>query len=426
MRDVVVVGAGVAGLTTASELGAAGMDVVVVEARGRIGGRTHTIDLGEATVDLGGAWVHDPAYNPLTAYLESLDIPVHTDGMWGQGMKAFTKDGWLSSEQTSTLVAALYNFDPEAASADPRVTSDRYSDGISWYLESLLGVGSQREAVEAFLGRIMGAGVTGDDPSDISLTGLAAYEEGTGHNSVISGGYRTLVQHLADGVEVELSTPVSEVRHSGSGVTVVAADRVTEARWTVVTVPLGVLKNGSLLFDPAMPNEHLGALSRLKVKSLEKVVLTFDERFWSDDLRQIALLDDADGFIWAHDLSAHSGVPTLVAFYNPSIASRETGEDVAEVFASLLADMFGPVPQPRDVATTSWRSDPYSQGSYSFIPIGGSAADMETLATPVGPRVLLAGEHTLPAFYGTVQAAWLSGRRAAQTIRDSMTGSSGA
>ncbi len=80
--------------------------------------------------------------------------------------------------------------------------------------------------------------------------------------------------------------------------------------------------------------------------------------------------------------------------------------------------MFGTVPEVRAVAVTDWAEDPCSLGSYSYIPVGASADDMHTLARPAGPRVLLAGEHTVPAYYGTVQAAWLSGQRAASTILD--------
>ena len=111
VHDVIVIGAGVAGLTAASDLTAGGLDVVVLEARDRIGGRTHTMSLGDAEVDLGAAWVHDPWHNPLTPHIESLGIKVASDGMWGHGMGAFYNGEWLSFAETSSLVAALYNFD---------------------------------------------------------------------------------------------------------------------------------------------------------------------------------------------------------------------------------------------------------------------------------------------------------------------------
>lgn len=415
---MIVVGAGVAGLTTGSDLAAGGLDVVVLEARDRIGGRTHTMSLGAAEVDLGAAWVHDPWHNPLTTHLESLGIPVVSDGMWGHGMGAFYNGEWLSFEETSSLVAALYNFDPEMARSALRPPSDRYSDGISWYVETQLAPNTRSDMVDAFLSRIVGAGVTGNHASEISLEGMAAYEgEESGHNSVIPGGYRTFVDQLSEGVDVQLSAPVFRIDHSETGVTVAGKDRGLRAKWAVVTAPLGVLKGGGIQFEPDMPRRQREALSRLTAKSLEKVVVTFDDRFWSENLSQIALLDDEHGFIWVHDLSAHTGVPTLVALYNPAIAATRVPEGRAvETFSSLLTTMFGQIPSPTHAATTNWSSDPFSLGSYSFIPVGASPRDMATLAQPVGPRLLLAGEHTYPSYYGTVQAAWLSGKRAAQEV----------
>ena len=421
MHDVAVVGAGVAGLTAASDLAAGGMDVLVVEARDRIGGRTHTIDRGEGVADLGGAWVHDPAHNPLTPYLESLDIAVESDGMWGQGMRAFAGGSWLSQEATSSLVAAMYNFDPDAAF---REVGDVLAEGIDWYCETQLSPKADRVPVRAFLRRVVGSGITGDDARDISLRGMAAYEgEESGHNSMVVGGYRALVEHLAQGLEIKLATPVSEVRHSDSGVTLVGRAEDFQARFAVVTAPLGVLKNGSIGFTPAMPGGHAEALTRLKMKALEKVVFTFDERFWSDGLLQVSVLDDEYGFIWVHDLSHHTGTPTLVGLFNPVVASKEVeGETADEAFSSLLTRMFGGLAPIKGIARSNWSSDPYSLGAYSYIPLGASASDMQTLASPIAQNVLLAGEHTYPAYYGTVQAAWLSGKRAAETILSAKLG----
>lgn len=424
MHDVVVLGAGVAGLTAASDLAAEGLDVVVLEARDRIGGRTYTKTLGTAKVDLGGAWVHDPAHNPLTRHLDSLGIRMKSDGMWGHGMRVFSEGGWLSPGQTATLVAALYNFDPVEAVAAPELTSDRLSDGIDWYLATHGHPEAERGVVAAFLSRLEGSGITGDHPDEISLEGMAAYEaEESGHNYVIVGGYGVLVEHLGRGLDIEVSTPVSRIGHSGSGVSISSGNRTVQARWAVVTAPLGVLKSGTLQFEPDIPPGHRRALSRLRAKSLEKVVFTFDDRFWDEDIHQIALLEDDNGFMWVHDLSAHSGVPTLVGLYNPAVTSGDiTGAQAVTVFKSLLDEMFTQVSDVRDVATTDWARDLSSLGSYSFIPVGGSARDMDTLARPVGPRVILAGEHTVPSHYGSVQAALLSGQRAASKVVDHMGG----
>lgn len=423
LRDVVVVGAGVAGLTAAADLAARGCDVVVVEARDRVGGRTNTAVVGKARVDLGAAWVHDPLRNPLTPYLDSLGISTRSDGMWGHGMRAFSNEGWLSQEETSTLVAALYNFDPATVASTPELNSDSLTDGISWYLDTQIASNARPATVGAFLSGVVGSGITGDDPGDISLHGMAAYEgEESGHNTVVAGGYGALVDELASGVEVKLSTIVSSVDHDEEGVTIQAGSDAFQAHQAIVTVPLGVLKSGVIGFAPELPAGHSNALSRLEMKTLEKVVLTFETRFWGEQLSQIALLDRDDAFLWIHDMSAHAGAPTLVAIHNPAIAREpRTGDLAVASFRSTLTEMFGSIPEVEAVAFSNWAADPFSRGAYSFIPIGATPTDMATLATPIGPRVRLAGEHTLPAYYGTVQAAWLSGKRAATEAAEALT-----
>jgi monoamine oxidase len=421
MYDAIVVGAGVAGLTAASDLAAAGLDVIVLEARDRVGGRTHTVALGDAVVDLGAAWVHDPTHNPLTAYLESLNIAARSDGMWGHGMRAFSGGDWLPPERTSTLVAALYDFDPVSAGLATKPTSDRYSDGISWYVDTQLVSNVHAREVAAFLSQVAGSGIVGDHPDEISLQGIAVYEgEESGHNAVPVGGYRVLTNRIAEGLDIRLSTPVSRIEHSTDGVVVRSEGLALNGRWAVVTVPLGVLQSDAIDFAPGLPSRHRSALSRLRLKSLEKVVMVFTDRFWPDGLSQVAVLDDDNGFIWVHDLSTHAGDPTLVALHNPTIAKTPVGDAQAvEAFRALLTQMFGPIPEASQVATTDWASDPFARGSYSFIPVGASAEDMAALTEAAGPRLLLAGEHTFFSHYGTVQAAWLSGRRAAGVIVDS-------
>jgi monoamine oxidase len=334
--------------------------------------------------------------------------------MWGRGMRVFDRDGWLSTAATSTLLASLYNFDPSDVAG---VTSDRYTDGIDRFVDAHVPAGV-RHAVRSYLGQFAGAGIAGNHPSDISLSGLAAYEgEESGHNSVLVGGYRTLVDRLAGGVEIVLGSPVTDIRHTASEVSVSGPDFDIGARWAIVTVPLGVLRSGSPTFEPDLPARHRDAISRLGFKQLEKVVFTFEEQFWDDDLTEIVLLDDRHGFISVRDLTGPSGVPTLVCFSNPTIATEPLVRDhTLDAWHELLGRVFGEVPDPRSTTMTNWADDPYSLGSYSYLPVGASVDDMHTLAEPVGPRVGLAGEHTVSAYYGTVQAAWLSGRRAASHV----------
>jgi hypothetical protein len=229
------------------ECRSSGFDTVVVEARDRIGGRTHTVDLGGGAADLGAAFIHDPANNPLTAFLDSHRIDWRSNGMWGNGLRVFADGDWLPPELTSTLVAAMYTFDDAAASEAPLGQSDRLSDGIAWYAASQEFGGRRTAVVKQFLGRIVGSGIDGDDPSESSLAGGAVYAgDDSGGNGIVVGGYRALVEELGEGLSVRLSTPIEVVDHDTDHVTLKSRQGSIDANWVIITVPLGVLKSGGL------------------------------------------------------------------------------------------------------------------------------------------------------------------------------------
>jgi monoamine oxidase len=262
----------------------------------------------------------------------------------------------------------------------------------------------------------MGPLVVAGLPERISLAGTAAYAEGTGGNLVPVGGYRELVDRLSTGLDMRLSTPVTEIEHRGREVIVQSSGGTFEGDRVIVTVPLGVLRSGTLAFDPPLGPDHAGAVERLAMGTLEKVVFHFPERFWPKSLWQITHVAEDRAFpVWL-DFSRHVGSPTLVAFHNPMATpglSKRRVEERAGLALETLRKMFGSVPDPEETLTTDWTGDPWALGSYSYIPIGASVDDMHRLGKPVSSQLVLAGEATVPESYGTVRAAFESGLRAA-------------
>jgi monoamine oxidase len=119
--------------------------------------------------------------------------------------------------------------------------------------------------------------------------------------------------------------------------------------------------------------------------------------------------------VW-FDFSRHVGAPSLVTLYNPQSTPRVAAmgsEDRAAAALAALREMFGSAPDPEQTLATDWTGDPFSLGSYSYVPLGASVDDMRQLGAPASPRLALAGEATVPDCYGTVQAAFASGLRAA-------------
>lgn len=414
----VVVGAGVAGLTAAHDLVAAGCDVVVVEARDRIGGRTWTHDVGGSPVDLGGSWIHGPAGNPLAEFARAAGMTWRNDGMWGTGLALYDHDGRpCPHDELSTLVAALSDFDPAEAAA--HLPDDAtFTQAAEWYVRDR-DLEPEHAAVARFaIEWLEGALNVGGLPGDISVGGIAAYHLHGGGNVVLDGGYRTLVDHLATGVDVRLSTAVTAIDHGPHGCTVVAGGQTLPADHVVVTVPLTMLQRRAIRFDPGIP-DHEAAADRLAMAHLEKVVLRFAEPVWPARHRRATFLTHDHRFTSWVDMSRHAGRPTLVGFHNPFATPGLVDlppERRGELAVDVLRRAWPGLPDPIAVHVTDWTSDPLALGSYSYVPVGGSPADMVQLAASPSPRLHLAGEHTVREYFGTVHGAFVSGRRAAAAI----------
>lgn len=413
---VIVVGAGVSGLTCASFLVEEGVEVIVLEARDRIGGRVWPGELAGRTVDLGGSWIHGPIGNPLTAYCAAHDLPWVSDGAWGTGMQIHHGDGRLASQPAvSSAVVAWSDFDlAEVVAATDREIS--LTDAIDWYVADRRLTGEPAAAVRFSLSWLAGGLNIGGHPDHISATAAGAYLDHGGGNAVLVGGYGRLVEHLSTGVAVVLDDPVLAIEHHHRGVIVSTRSASHHADRVVVTLPLGVLQTAAVAFLPALPSTITAAIQRLAVSTVEKIVLCYRERWWPGDARRLVYWSDDRRFpVWI-DVTDHSGGPTLVGFFNPALSS--VPDDPAgrfDVASETLTAMLGAVPKPIGVLVTDWANDPWSRGAYSYPPLGAGARDMQTLGSLDGP-VVLAGEHTVPEYFGTVHAAFVSGRRAADTI----------
>jgi monoamine oxidase len=190
----------------------------------------------------------------------------------------------------------------------------------------------------------------------------------------------------------------------------------------VVTVPLGILKSRSISFVPELPAAKLDAIDRLGFGVFEKVVMRFPEPYWATEHTHIFHLSDPDPmrFPLIVDYFHLEGVPVLAAFnagrHGAELASSTDAEIHSRMLDVLRLVQGGPIPRPTDVAITRWSRDRFSLGSYSYIPVGAGSADQDTLAEPVGGRILFAGEATSTARYGYSDGAMTTGIREAKRL----------
>ncbi len=440
-RHVVVVGAGVSGLAAAQSLLAAGFSVEVLEARDRIGGRVWTDrSLGRA-IDLGASWIHGVRGNPISKLARGLPTR-STD--YGSTWLYDHRGKRVPSAQLATLQRGFV----QALQRGRAVVEERERDEA---LAAALERGKPTSALSplearhrawalASLETTTGAGVGGPGaahPDFCAGRSLSSWwydedEAFKGADVLFPKGYdqvfrRLVTQRPALAGSLRLGVRVQALRRSATGVSLDTSAGEVRGDFAVVTLPLGVLQAGAVRFEPALPARHRGAIARLNMGLLDKVVLTYARPFWPTSPaffgRFASATTGAQARYWPElmNLAAVDGRPWLMAFVGGPFARRVEGLSDAQISAELtvrLRQLFGAhVPAPTAVRVTRWARDPYALGSYSHVPVGASLKDHHKLTAPVGGRVFLAGEHTHATYPGTVHGAWLSGLRAAQQVR---------
>ena len=424
---VVVVGAGIAGLTVANALTHAGVECVVLEARNRIGGRLHTVDLAGLPVDLGGSWIHMPAGNPMSAFARQAGVgrrsadpvPEMAGFDRGEGRR-------LSAAEAGAVLGLYLEAFPESARLAAVLGADASAaDGIEAFIAgSGLAPGPARRARQMLYAGIEAESAGLAESQSLRWMWNELEYGGNYFGDVPDGGYRRLAGAMADGVDLRLGVEVAEVAISAGGVRVTGADGTSEeGSHVVVTVPLGVLKRGAPRFSPALPPDRLAAIGRLGFGRFEKVALRFGEPFWRAagfPHMMIFPRDPGEWMVWAVGQDAFGAGPVLVFFVFHSAAGRllGAGTDGAVRWAlDMLAEATGgPCPRPAAVAVTSWATDPYAGGAYTHIPPGASPGDADLLGEPVGGRLLFAGEHTQSARLAYADGAMTSGIREAKRL----------
>jgi monoamine oxidase len=436
--DVVVIGAGAAGLAAARALADAGRTVIVLEARDRIGGRILTLrPPGLAVpIELGAEFVHG-APTVLWDLLEAARLPVcdaieeHValrDGVLRGGDDAF-------GGELHDVLSAIGEWRDDRSRPDVSFATllhDRFA-----------GRGAEaRGYVEGFHAAV---------PERASVRALAEAEsDASGEEPAfrVVGGYDGVIGWLAAGagapLDVRLRAPVRRVAWSDDGVHV-HADGVGDvhARACVVTLPLGVLQasvaglrgEGAVVFDPPL-DARRPSLDLLEAGHVARIVLRFRTRFWERGVPNLARGEDATELSFVH--ADGETVPvwwTLRALRAPVVVGWAGGprshallavppERRAALALESLARTLGTPAGTLERELVSshhhdWSADPYSRGAYAFARVGGVDAP-ERLAEPLG-ALYFAGEHTAgKGEWATVHGALATGARAARQVSDAL------
>jgi monoamine oxidase len=402
--DIVVIGAGAAGIAAARRVQAANRRVIVVEAAGQIGGRcltdTATFDV---PFDRGARWMHNPDTNPMIRLARSVGFEVYPAPP-GQKIRIGRRNA--RAGETEEFLAAMVRAnraidDASRGKADVSCASALPRDLGDW------------AGMAEF---ILGANATGKDLKEISAIDRARAPDRSNAPIACRQGLGALIAKLGEQVPLALSTPASRISWSGRDVTVETPAGKIAARAAIVTVSSNVLAAGNIKFTPELPKRQLDAATNLSLGSYDHIVLQLQGNplgLGRDDVIIEQSNSTRTALLFANMGSSSLCSIDVAGSFGRDLSSQ--GEPAMVAFAvEWLTKLFGSdaVAAVKKSSATRWNAAPFALGAMSVAPPGAQPS-RKILSEPTG-ALFLAGEATHETLWGTVDGAWESGERAAE------------
>ena len=401
--DIVVIGAGAAGIAAARRIQAANRKVIVVEAASQVGGRcltdTATFDL---PFDRGARWMYNPDSNPMIKLARSAGLDV-TSAPLGQKIRIGRRNA--RAGETEEFLAALVR----ANRAIDEASRGRADVACASVLPKDLG---DWAGTAEF---VLGANFTGKDLKEVSAIDKARAGD---RNAAIAcrQGLGTLIAKLAEQVPLALSTPASRVSWSNRDVTVETPSGKIVARAAVITVSSNVLTAGNIKFTPDIPKRQLDAATKLSLGSLDRVALLLSGNplgLARDDIFVEQSNSTRTALLFANIGASSLCTIDVAGSFGRDLSAQ--GERAMVAFAlEWLTKLFGSetAAAVKKSSATRWNAAPFVLGATSSAAPGGQPS-RKILTEPIG-CMFLAGEATHESLWGTVDGAWESGERAAE------------
>jgi len=442
---IIIVGAGISGLSAAYRLKKEGFDVLVLEASERIGGRINSADFGGIKVDLGASWIHGINNNLLYEYAKSKNIstiatksePSYIFDEFGDDV---TEEEW---NKWSNFLNKLVN---ESFKNDPNLS-----------LKELIEKYWTEAALSPRLERVFKSGIRleleipyAEDTEKLAANVLRNDGYYPGKHVILRNGMSSIIDALSYDIDIRLNTFVTKVEYSQDKVIIhttetkkVSPDRSCnachanilteevistyeyEAERVLITLPVTILKNEAVVFEPPLPKYKQDAINNIQHGLMDKVFLRYEKAFWKEGARFFSKLNDiqSDIFEFMNMRVIYNNKPILIAFFGARNAKRlELLDDnsLINYITDELKAMFGSdVPKPVEIIRTRWHQAPLSLGSYPVIPPGFKSELFVDMAKSVDNKLFFAGDATEKKYYASAHGAFNSGARAANEIINS-------
>ncbi|EKU99923.1 monoamine oxidase [Leptolyngbya sp. PCC 7375] len=421
--DTIVIGAGAAGLAAARTLQEANQSVLLLEARDRIGGRVHTnYDFASHPIECGAEYLHGEnivtwdwvrryrlgtlpvfdKYRHQFMYINEKLLPFRH---WSviPGMEVLD---WMDDSPIDTLIT------PWIDAGKPDVSLAQF------LLDAQIELSTDvRRIVDHFFSGSYAANL--DQLGIYGFAELTYAGDGDRYSRLIEG-YSHLFEQFAAGLKIRYKTPVTRIHWSSSGIEIhTETGKTYTAQQIVITLPLALLQENAVEFAPELPDAKLNAIHGLAAGQITKLILKFDQPFWSRELESCLTTLDTQLW-WRPGWKRNHEAPVLTAFTGATGADNlgQLGQEGAiqaglqnleQMFEMPLADRLV------DALFVDWQADPYARMAYSYVPVNGVGLRSQ-LAQPVNQVLFFAGEATHTTRAATVHGALESGIRAANEI----------